>query len=107
MGKLNVQHTRDLLQQFKFDRLFIEELGWSLSVSSKPAAFQVNSITFERKQIAQLSGVIVFEVTAEDDQIPDAKTRAAIHKEIAKLHYEHLLIFVNSQRTQSLWYWVK
>ncbi len=107
MGKLNVQHTRDLLQQFKFDRLFIEELGWSLSASSKPAAFQVNSATFERKQIAQLSGVIVFEVTAEDDQIPEAKTRAAIHKEIATLHYEHLLIFLNSQRTQSLWYWVK
>lgn len=38
---------------------------------------------------------------------PDAKTRAAIHKDIAKLHHENLLIFLDQKRTQSLWYWVK
>jgi hypothetical protein len=34
-------------------------------------------------------------------------SRAAAHKEIAALHHENLLIFVNRERTQSLWYWVK
>jgi hypothetical protein len=50
---------------------------------------------------------LVFEVSTADGVTPDAKTRAAIHKEIAALHHENLLIFVNRERTQSLWYWVK
>ncbi len=50
---------------------------------------------------------MVVEVEAEHGTIPDAKSRAAVHKEIAKLHHENLLIFVDRQRTQSLWYWVK
>lgn len=107
MGKLDVSHTRDLLQQFKFDSVFIEELGWSQSTSRKPVSFEISGATFERKQIAQLSGVVVFEITTEEGNIPDAKTRAAVHKEIAKLHFENLLIFINHDRAQSLWYWVK
>jgi hypothetical protein len=73
----------------------------------KPAASTYNGATFEQRQIADLSGVVVFEITAQDGTIPDAKTRAAIHKDIAKLHHENLLIFLDQKRTQSLWYWVK
>ena len=36
---------------------------------------------------------------------PAAKVRA-VHKEIAAAHHENLLIFVDGQRSQSLWYWV-
>ena len=60
-----------------------------------------------RREIAELSGVPVFEITGEDRGIPDAKTRTAIHKEIAKVHHENLLVFVDKERRQSLWYWVK
>src|SRR5205823_5639226 len=42
-----------------------------------------------------------------DGEIPDAKARAGIHKEIRSLHHENLLIFVDGKRSQSLWYWVK
>lgn len=62
---------------------------------------------FTRVQVAQLAGVIVFEVAGQDGRIPDARTRAALHKEISGLHHENLLIFVDAGRTQSLWYWVK
>ena len=55
----------------------------------------------------ELSGVVVFEVAADNGQIPDAQTRAIIHREISSLHHENLLIFVDKYRTQSLWYWVK
>ncbi|MCK4626116.1 MAG: ATP-binding protein, partial [Phycisphaerae bacterium] len=33
--------------------------------------------------------------------------RHAVHKEVSRLHHENLLIFVDTDRTQSLWYWVK
>lgn len=107
MTKLNIPKTRELLQRFEFKTLFIDELGWSQPASRRPASLVAADETFLRAQIAELSGVVVFEVTASDGRIPDAKTRAVIHKETAKLHHENLLIFIDDQRTQSLWYWVK
>ncbi len=107
MAKLNIPKTRDLLQGFDFKTVFIEEFGWSQPASRRPVAFEAADESFLRAQIAELSGVVVFEVTTSDGRIPDAKTRAAIHKQTAKLHHENLLIFVGGQRTQSLWYWVK
>src|SRR5882672_4433030 len=107
MAKLDVQKARDLLQAFDFGKLFVEELGWSQPTSRQWTYFGYKADEFQRKQIAQLSGVVVFEVTTSDGKIPDRKTLAAIHKEISKLHHENLLIFVDAQRTQSLWYWVK
>ena len=108
MAKLDVQKARDLLQAFDFGKLFVEELGWSQPTSRQWSYFGYKDDEFQRKQIAQLSGVVVvLEVTSSDGKIPDGKTLAAIHKEISKLHHENLLIFVDAQRTQSLWYWVK
>jgi hypothetical protein len=107
MAKLDVQRARDLLQSFDFGKLFVEELGWSQPTSRQHTYFGYKDDEFQRKQIAQLSGVVVLEVTTTDGKIPDRKTLAAIHREISKLHHENLLIFVDAQRTQSLWYWVK
>ncbi|MGL4375368.1 MAG: Eco57I restriction-modification methylase domain-containing protein, partial [Microcoleaceae cyanobacterium] len=39
--------------------------------------------------------------------IPNATTRLAIYKQIAELAHENLLIFLDQERTQSVWYWVK
>ena len=107
MSKLDIPKTRDLLQRFQFTTLFVEELGWSRAASQRPVPFEAADETFLRTQIAELSGVVVFEITTSDGRIPDSKSRAAIHKQIAKLHHENLLIFVDDKRTQSLWYWVK
>lgn len=98
---------RDCLRQFDFQRLFVEELGWSQPSNRQAVSFTVRDDQFFRRQVTQLAGVVVFEVTAEDGRIPDAQTRAAVHKEIAKHHHENLLIFLDQDHTQSLWYWVK
>ena len=104
---INFTGLRDRLQQFDFHHLFVEELGWSQPTSRQPIPMTVKGVSCVRRQISQLAGVTVFEVTADDGKIPDAKTRAAIHKEISGLHHENLLIFLDTERTQSLWYWVK
>ncbi len=104
---INFSRLRDLLQQFDFHRLFVEELGWSQPTSRQLNPMTVKGLSCVRRQISQLAGVMVFEITADDGKIPDAKTRAAIHKEISGLHHENLLIFLDAARTQSLWYWVK
>ncbi|HSW46792.1 MAG TPA: DNA methyltransferase [Phycisphaerae bacterium] len=104
---VNFASIRKRLAAFEFQKLFIEELGWSNPTSRSTTSAEVNGRSFSRRQIAQLAGVVVFEVASQDGTIPDAKTRLALHREIAKLHHEHLLVFVNHERTQSLWYWVK
>ncbi len=103
---LNIATTRDRLQKFEFARLFIDELGWSNPKSRNPIKAQVKETPYTRTPIAQLAGVVVFEVTTGNG-IPDAKARAAIQKHVAEEHVENLLIFLDAARTQSLWYWVK
>src|SRR5215831_10471187 len=104
---INVNHMRDCLRQFDFQQLFVEELGWSQPLNRQAVSFAVKDNQFLRCQVAQLAGVVIFEVTAEDGHIPDAQTRAAVHREIAKHHHENLLIFLDQDHTQSLWYWAK
>lgn len=104
---LNFQRTRDLLSKFKFSDLFIEELGWSKPSRQKPVTLKIDNKTYQYQKIAELSGVAIFEVTAADGNIPEAKVRVAIHQEITKLIAENLLIFITEERTRSLWYWVK
>jgi hypothetical protein len=105
--KLDITRVRNLLQEFDFKSIFIEELGWSQPAQIKTSAIVVDNNEYEIRQVAQLSGVVVFEIKAKDGRIPDAKKRTAIHKEISKHHHENLLIFLDGVRTQSLWYWVK
>src|SRR5260221_8810026 len=108
---LNITSTRDRLQKFEFARLFIDELGWSNPSSRHPVVSQRSTrnsqpLSYTRTAIAQLAGVVAFAV-ATAGGIPDAKTRAAIQKQVAEEHVENLLIFLDPARTQSLWYWVK
>ena len=107
--RIDLEYARNRLKEFDFARLFIEELGWSQPPDCRPVPMRHGEAAFTRRQIAQLAGVVVFEIEPVDGErrIPDAKARAALHKEIAARHHENLLIFVDGQRSQSLWYWVK
>src|SRR5574337_902042 len=107
MAKLDIPRTRSLLQKFEFKTLFIEELGWSQPSTRKHMVLVHDGIELEIRQIAELAGVVVVEITAQDGAIPNAKIRAAAYKQVAKQHHENLLIFLDRHRTQSLWYWVK
>ena len=104
---LNIQQARQLIQDFDFSNLFIRELGWSNPTSHKSASLSVGDETYSRQQIAQLLGVVVFEITAANGQIPNSNQRLTIYREIVQISGENLLIFVDEKRTQSLWYWVK
>src|SRR6266487_7117431 len=104
---INFDTTRSYLQAFNFTRLFIEILGWSNAKGIKTIELKVEDIGFKMTPISQLAGVVVFEASAKNGLLPNAKVRAAVHKEISKLQYENLIIFLDQARTQSLWYWVK
>jgi hypothetical protein len=104
---INFQQSREFLQDFKFNDLFVQQLGWSFPSTEKAVTIAIDNTTYSRQAIAELSGVVVFEVTAADGQIPNATMRKEIYTKIAELVRENLLIFIDRDRTRSLWYWVK
>lgn len=105
MATLDFAQTRRYLQEFDFKRLFIEELGWNRPASVRGTTFMVEGQSFTRTPIAELGGVPVFEIGSVSRKIPDAKLRRAVHQAIPQT--ENLLVFVDGDRLNSLWYWVK
>ena len=104
---LNIENTRTLLQGFDFKTLFIEELGWNNSKNKSAFPFQTKEGEFFRKAIAELSGATVYEITNAEGSIPNVKARDIISKEIQKINFEHILIFIDKNRTQTIWRWLK
>src|SRR5438128_2604683 len=100
MPTIHFERMRDRLSEFQFQRLFIDELGWSQPVSRQPVQLPVKDTEFTLRHIAELGGVAVLEVTTADGQVPDAKVRASLHSEVAKQYHENLLIFVDAVRSQ-------
>ncbi|MCA9995752.1 MAG: hypothetical protein KDE56_08405, partial [Anaerolineales bacterium] len=107
MDSFNIERSRQKLQNFDFEDLFIDELGWEPAPSHRPVVVTADKQRYHHRPLAQLSGLVVFEVTADDGQIPYSKTRAVLYREIAQSYHENLLIFVDKERTHSIWYWVK
>lgn len=106
MAKINIEKTREALQAFDFRRLFIRELGWS-NPANKPSPGQTQGVEYTRTPVAELSGAVVLEITCNGGKIPTAEIRKAIAVDVAALHFEHIAIFIDSERTQSIWHWQK
>ncbi len=99
--------SRQLLQDFEFNKLFVQKLGWDNPSSNKIASAEIDGETYSRKAIAQLLGVVVYEITTASGHIPNANQRLTIYREIVQISRENILIFIDANRTKSLWYWVK
>jgi len=109
-SRLRTTEARQLLQRFAFTDLFIEELNWNNPAQSRPVPIKdQNDTLWHAHEIAQLSGFRVFEVTPADraTPLPDATTQKAIWKALDSHSVEKLVIFIDRDRTQSLWYWRK
>ncbi|MEZ2275418.1 MAG: DNA methyltransferase [Microcoleus sp.] len=99
--------SRQLLQDFEFSKLFVQQLGWDNPSSRKIVPGEIDGETYARKAIAQLLGVVVYEITTARGHIPNANQRLTIYREIVQISRENILIFIDANRTKSLWYWVK
>jgi hypothetical protein len=92
------------LRNFDFASLFIKELHWSEPVTKKPISIDERHT---RLEIARIAGAPVFEISTVDGQIPDVQARNTLSQELSLLFRESILIFIDKERTQSIWYWMK
>ncbi|MEG3858630.1 Eco57I restriction-modification methylase domain-containing protein [Microcoleus sp. herbarium12] len=102
-----LEQSRQLLQDFEFSKLFVQQLGWDNPSSPKTIPAEIEGETYSRTAIAQLLGVVVYEITSASGNIPNSTQRLTIYREIVQISRENLLIFIDQNRTKSLWYWVK
>jgi hypothetical protein len=105
--QFDFKKSRQYLQEFAFGELFREVLGWSNPTIRKVEELEIEGALYDRRMIAELSGVAVYEVTAYDGAVAVEKVRKQIYQQTAEISLENLLIFVDRDRTQSFWYWVK
>ena len=68
---------------------------------------QVDSQRYRLRAIAEKRGVQILQcLPGADGNIPAYNTRRRIEREVTKSAYEHLLIFVDGDRTTQIWQWV-
>jgi len=104
---INTNRVRDCLKRFDFKTLFVEELGWN-TCGNRPVDVQVDTQTFRLIPFAEQGGMVVYlGEPAEDDNIPPANIRRVIETKITKQTHEHMILFVDRDRTRSVWQWVR
>ncbi|TAE72866.1 MAG: ATP-binding protein [Bacteroidetes bacterium] len=107
MNKINIEKIRIFLQDFRFKELFIDTLGWSNPKVNKLNDIIIGEDTFSLTPIAELSSALIIEVQSKTGEIPLGKIRQSIENQIKKQLYEHVLIFVDNNRTETIWHWQK
>ncbi len=102
---INVARVQHYLKGFKFEKMFIEELGWDRH--SGTHLIEVGGTEFTLSAVAEKRGVQILRCVPDaDGHIPEYATRLKIEKQITKSAYEHLIIFVDDAETQQIWQWV-
>ena len=104
--RINRDRIRQLLQDFEFETLFIEELGWDRHSQTLP--IQVNEAEYALTACAEKRGMVAFSYAAPSaDAIPDHAARRKIERQVAKSVHEHLIIYTDEEKTAQVWQWVK
>ncbi len=87
------------IQQFKFKKLLIEDLGWDNSTQNLDVSVQ--GIDYHLEGIAAKAGHGVYLISTE--KILGNALRCAIERAVTKVQAKHLLIFTDTGRTTQIW----
>jgi hypothetical protein len=102
---VNIETIKTNLQAFNFKRLF-NDLGWDHPQGS-PHHFNFLGLTVTLKPVSQKRGFQVFEGTSADGTIPNHAARMRLERELSKVAFEHLVVFVDKDRTKQTWQWAR
>jgi hypothetical protein len=103
---LDTTRIREHLKAFDFSKLFIEELGWDRHASrlEVPVDGQVFTLT----AVAQKRGMVVYLCDpTTDGPTLDYGTRRKVDRQVSKSVLEHLIVYVDKEKTAQVWQWVK
>jgi hypothetical protein len=104
--QIDRSRIRKTLQQFNFEDLFIEELGWDNS-DQPLLTIKVDQQSYTVKAIAQKRGMVAYHCITNNEQLPDHSTRRKIDKEVTQYTREHFIIYTNTAKKEQVWQWVR
>jgi len=103
---LDAAIARDHLRNFRFDQLFIEEMGWDRHRSV--LAVEVDGTIYTLNALAEKRGLVVYHCEPDSQgRIPLYSIRRKIERRVAKTAYEHLIIYTDAGSSEQVWQWVK
>ena len=103
---LDAARARQLLKECNLRTLFIEELGWDRY--AERIQIPLGAQTFQLEGVAHKRDLAVFRCApATGGGIPPRSERLKIDRAIAKLRFEHIIIYSDGAQTTQVWQWVK
>ena len=104
---VNVEEVRQYLRAFDFKNLFIQELNWSIC-GNRPIDLIMDGDIARLSPLAELGGVVVYQVELlNSGEIPSPPLRRKIENKVKQITHEHIIIFVDSNKDESVWQWVR
>jgi hypothetical protein len=101
---LNAERVRQRLGDFALEPLFIEELGWDRYPGRLDVS--VDGETYTLRGIAEKRGMVAFALEAAKTQLPAYPLRRKIERLAARSVHEHLIVYIDGERTTQIWQWV-
>jgi len=103
-----VEQLRPYLHAFDFENLFIEGLGWNHYRGSPVQAAAPGGHDYSLRPLAEKAGFVIYLCSPDAaGGVPPYPVRRKIERDVAKLAFEHLIIFVDAAGTTQVWQWVK
>ena len=103
----DIQTLRPYLHDFDLTGLMVEGLGWDHHQGA-PISVDASDESYDLHIVAEKKGFAAYRCSPKlDGTIPPQSTRRQIENQVAKTHYEHLIIFVDAAETRQVWQWVK
>ncbi len=100
-------NLRPYLHAFDFENLFVEGLGWDYC-RVDPQVVHVGGRAYTLQPVAKKAEFVVYECDSSvDNNIPQYPVRRKIESQVAKLAFEHIVIFTDPDRKTQIWQWVK
>ena len=103
----NTEELRGYLLNFDFRGLMVEGLGWDHHYGDA-ATVTVEGIEYSLNPVAQKRGFVIYECGPDTEgEIPAYPLRRRIENQVSKQAFEHLIIFVDAERSRQVWQWVR
>ncbi|SRR6266566_2755785 len=99
--------AQNYLKDFNFKSLFTQQLGWN-NYNARPLYVPVDDQTYTLRGVVEKRGVVVYVCEpSSDGSIPLSPIRRKIEKEVTKITYEHIIIYIDAQRGHQVWQWMR
>ena len=96
------QQLRPWLHAFDFRGLLVEGLGWNHD-RAEPLRFLVDGHDYVLDRVAEKAGFVVYVCSPDaSDAIPEYPVRRKIELQVGRLTFEHMIIFVDADRTRAV-----